>query len=51
MEPESPVVPYLILAGVLLVPALVFFVVFMALRMRRSKFRHGRSHRSSHSKH
>ena len=52
MEPQSPVVPYLILAGVLLVPALVFFVIFMVMRARRGKFRHQhRRPHSSHSKH
>jgi len=49
MQPESPVVPYLILVGVLLVPALIFFIGFMVMRARRGKFRH--QHRRSHSRH
>ena len=48
MEPQSPVVPYLILLGVLLVPALVFLIAFMVMRMRRGKFRH--QHRRPHSR-
>jgi flagellar biogenesis protein FliO len=51
MEPESIVTPYLILLGVLLIPALVFVVAFMVVRMRRSTFRHGRSHRRTRSAH
>jgi hypothetical protein len=43
MEPPSEFTPYLILAGVLLVPALVFLVGFLLIRTRRSKFRHQRS--------
>ena len=49
MEPDSPFTPYLILAGVLLVPALLFTIGFTVARMRRGKFRH--QHRRPHSKH
>jgi hypothetical protein len=48
MEPESQFTPYLILLGVLLVPALVFTIAFMVMRMRRGKFRH--QHRRPHSR-
>jgi hypothetical protein len=51
MEPESPFVPYLILVGVLLVPALVFTIAFMVMRARRGKFKHQhRRPQSSQSK-
>jgi len=45
MDTPSQVTPYLILTGVLLAPALVFLTVFTLARIRRSKFRHQRSHR------
>jgi len=51
MEPESLVTPYLILLGVLLVPAIVFVAAFMVVRMRRSNFRYGRAQRRTRSAH
>jgi hypothetical protein len=46
MDPTSAVEPYLVLAGMLLVPALIFFCAFTYQRMRRSSFRHNRSQRT-----
>jgi hypothetical protein len=48
MQPQSEITPYLIIAGVLLVPAIIFFAAFTFVRRRRSRFRHQR--RSPHSK-
>ncbi len=48
METPSVVTPYLILLGVLLVPALIFVIGFTVMRTRRGKFRH--QHRRSHSR-
>jgi hypothetical protein len=45
MDTPSEITPYFILIGVLLVPAIIFFAAFTYARMRRSRFRHGRSNR------
>jgi hypothetical protein len=42
--------PYLILLGVLLVPAIIFFVAFTYARVRRGRFRHQHRNRQTHSR-